>query len=73
MKGITVKEFGGPETCQYVSDLPIPEPNDNQIQIRVHAAGVNPVDTVRTAPWFEGALFLSCDVVFCRYRNVLHK
>ena len=48
MKGITVKEFGGPEACQYVSDLPIPEPNDNQIQIRVHAAGVNPVDTVRT-------------------------
>jgi NADPH2:quinone reductase len=62
MKAILVKEFGGPEVCKVVSDLPIPEPNDNQvsfilfqnflyyflkfkIQIRVHAAGVNPVDT----------------------------
>jgi NADPH:quinone reductase-like Zn-dependent oxidoreductase len=47
MRGITVKEFGGPEKCVYSTSLPIPEPNENQIQIKVYAAGVNPVDTVR--------------------------
>ncbi|CAF0822396.1 unnamed protein product [Brachionus calyciflorus] len=45
MKGILVHEFGGPEACKYETSIPIPEPNDDQIQIRVHAAGVNPVDT----------------------------
>jgi NADPH2:quinone reductase len=45
MKAVVVKEFGGPEVCKLESDLPIPEPNANQIQIRVHAVGINPVDT----------------------------
>lgn len=45
MKAILVREFGGPEVCQIVKNVPIPEPNDNQIQIKVHATGVNPVDT----------------------------
>lgn len=31
MKGITVREFGGPEVCEYSTDLPMPEPNDNQV------------------------------------------
>lgn len=31
MKGISVKEFGGAEVCKYFTDLPIPEPNDNQV------------------------------------------
>lgn len=31
MKGISVKEFGGPEVCKFYTDLPIPEPNDEQV------------------------------------------
>lgn len=31
MKAIIVKEFGGPEVCKVVKNVPIPEPNDNQV------------------------------------------
>jgi NADPH:quinone reductase len=44
MKAIVVKEFGAPEQMRLeeVSDL---QPDENQILVRVKAAGVNPVDT----------------------------
>lgn len=45
MNAILIRQFGGPEACEYVSNIPIPEPNDFQIQIKIHAVGVNPVDT----------------------------
>lgn len=32
MKGILVKNFGGPEACEYETNIPIPEPNDDQVQ-----------------------------------------
>jgi NADPH:quinone reductase-like Zn-dependent oxidoreductase len=35
--------FGGPEVVQ-LEEVPRPEPGPNQILVRVHAAGVNPVD-----------------------------
>ena len=31
MKAILVNEFGGPEVCQLQADVPIPEPNANQV------------------------------------------
>ncbi|MBI5100142.1 MAG: alcohol dehydrogenase catalytic domain-containing protein [Nitrospirae bacterium] len=44
MKAICVHEFGSPEVMKIeeVSDL---KPDAGQIVVRVHAAGVNPVDT----------------------------
>ncbi len=44
MKAIVVEEFGGPEVLRLkeANDL---EPAENQILVRVAAAGVNPVDT----------------------------
>jgi NADPH2:quinone reductase len=44
MQAIVVKTFGGPEvlTLATVAD---PEPGDGQALVRVHAVGVNPVDT----------------------------
>ncbi|HSK72781.1 MAG TPA: NADPH:quinone reductase [Pyrinomonadaceae bacterium] len=44
MKAIVIREFGTPEVMKLeeVSDL---EANENQILVRVKAAGVNPVDT----------------------------
>ena len=43
MKAVVVHEYGGPEVLKY-EDVPRPEPKDNEILVRVIAAGVNPVD-----------------------------
>jgi NADPH:quinone reductase-like Zn-dependent oxidoreductase len=44
MKAIIAHEFGGPEVLKY-EDAPRPRPGENEVLIRVMAAGVNPVDT----------------------------
>jgi len=43
MKAIVVHEFGGPDVVK-LETLPDPTPADGQVVVRVHAAGVNPVD-----------------------------
>jgi NADPH:quinone reductase-like Zn-dependent oxidoreductase len=43
MKAIVIHEYGGSEVLKY-EDVPRPEPSDNQLLVRVIAAGVNPVD-----------------------------
>jgi NADPH:quinone reductase-like Zn-dependent oxidoreductase len=43
MKAVVVHEYGGPEVLKY-EDAPRPEPKENEILVRVIAAGVNPVD-----------------------------
>ncbi|HUA45152.1 MAG TPA: NADP-dependent oxidoreductase [Solirubrobacteraceae bacterium] len=43
MRAISQDELGGPDVLKLVT-LPIPEPGVSQILIRVHAAGVNPID-----------------------------
>ncbi|HEX4205186.1 MAG TPA: NADP-dependent oxidoreductase [Ktedonobacteraceae bacterium] len=50
MKAIGVNIFGGPEALQVV-DLPEPHPGVGEVRIRVHAAAVNPTDTVFRAGW----------------------
>src|SRR5262249_36772170 len=48
MKAVVIHEYGGPEVLKY-EDMPRPEPTDNQLLVRVIAAGVNPVDgTIRS-------------------------
>lgn len=44
MKAIRVHKFGGPEVLR-VEDVPKLEPGRGQVVVRVHAAGVNPVET----------------------------
>ncbi len=44
MKAIRVHEFGGPQVMK-LEDVPDPKPGAGQVVVRVHAAGVNPVDT----------------------------
>src|SRR6201996_4590965 len=43
MKAIVQHELGGPEVLQ-VAEVPAPEPIPTEVQVRVRAAGVNPVD-----------------------------
>lgn len=44
MKAIRVEEFGGPEVMKLVEVLQ-PRPEAGQVLVRMHAAGVNPVET----------------------------
>ena len=49
MKAICVRRTGGPEVL-VLEDLPDPVPGDGQLVVRIHAAGVNPVDVyIRSA------------------------
>lgn len=43
MKAIRVREFGGPEQLK-LEEVPDPQAGAGQVLVRVHAAGVNPVD-----------------------------
>lgn len=45
MKAIRVSEFGAPSVLKFCTDVPIPAPGPKQVLIRVHACGVNPVET----------------------------
>jgi NADPH:quinone reductase-like Zn-dependent oxidoreductase len=43
MKAIRIHNYGGPEVLQY-EDAPRPKPQAGEVVVRVHAAGVNPID-----------------------------
>jgi len=45
MKAIVAHEYGGPGVLKY-EEVPRPEPKEDQILVRVIAAGVNPVDAM---------------------------
>jgi NADPH:quinone reductase-like Zn-dependent oxidoreductase len=55
MKAVRVHEFGGPEVLKY-EDAPRPEPAAGEVLVRVHAAGVNPVDWKVRAGYTKGFL-----------------
>ncbi len=44
MKAIRVSEHGGPSVLK-LEEVPTPQPGPNQVLVRVHAVGINPVDT----------------------------
>jgi NADPH:quinone reductase-like Zn-dependent oxidoreductase len=43
MKAIRIHNYGGPEVLKY-EDAPRPQPQAGEVLVRVHAAGVNPID-----------------------------
>jgi NADPH:quinone reductase-like Zn-dependent oxidoreductase len=43
MKAVIFEDFGGPEVLR-VTEVDAPTPGPKQVRIRVHAAGVNPID-----------------------------
>jgi NADPH2:quinone reductase len=44
MKAIRVHEFGDPEVLR-LKEVPTPQPGPGQVLVRIHAIGVNPVET----------------------------
>jgi NADPH:quinone reductase-like Zn-dependent oxidoreductase len=52
MKAVIYRCYGGPEVLEYV-DVPKPTPLDDEVLVKVHAAGVNPLDWhyMRGAPY----------------------
>jgi NADPH2:quinone reductase len=46
MRAIQMSEYGGPEVLQLV-DVPVPEPDDGEVLVRVNRAGLNFADTHR--------------------------
>ncbi|MET9604560.1 NADP-dependent oxidoreductase [Streptomyces sp. NPDC006512] len=53
MRAAVVNGFGGPERVE-IAEVPVPVPAAGQIRIRVHAAGVNPVDGAVRSGVFGG-------------------
>ncbi|XP_061489418.1 quinone oxidoreductase [Rhineura floridana] len=45
MRAVKVFQFGGPEVLKLQSDTSLPVPEENQVLIKVHACGINPVET----------------------------
>lgn len=43
MKAVCIYSYGGPGVLVY-EDAPCPHPGDGEVLVRVHAAGINPVD-----------------------------
>src|ERR1700736_7090319 len=53
MKAIRIHRFGGPEVLD-LEDVPVPQPCEKELLVRIHAASINPVDyKIRrgTVPW----------------------
>ena len=44
MKAIKVKEFGGPDVLR-LEQVTAPKPAAGEVLVRIHASGVNPVET----------------------------
>ena len=53
MQAILVEAFGDPDVLQ-LKDIPGPEPGPGQVVVRVHAAGVNPVEAyIRSGAYYR--------------------
>ncbi|HZR06015.1 MAG TPA: NADPH:quinone reductase [Candidatus Udaeobacter sp.] len=44
MKAIRVQEFGDPEVLRF-GEVPTPQPGPGEVLVRIHAIGINPVET----------------------------
>jgi NADPH:quinone reductase len=60
MQAIAFNSFGDHTVLELKKDFPIPEPNDNQIQIKVHAVGVNPYDGLVRAGYVPKPINFPC-------------
>lgn len=53
MSGVVLTGHGGPEKLEYRTDLTVPTPSDNEVVIKVGAAGVNNTDINTRIAWYS--------------------
>src|SRR6516165_5572727 len=55
MKAMGIQRFGGREVLESL-ELPVPQPGPHEVLVKIHAAGVNPVDWKIREGLFEGRM-----------------
>ncbi len=53
MSGVLLVGHGGPEMLRYDNNIPTPKPKQNEVVIRVSAAGVNNTDINTRIGWYS--------------------
>ena len=53
MKALVCREFGSPESLDFVTDWPVPDPGDGEILIETAAAGINFPDLLMIAGHYQ--------------------
>jgi NADPH2:quinone reductase len=55
MKAIRVHEYGGPDALRY-EDVPLPEPEANEVRVKIAAIGLNFIDIYQRSGQYKGNL-----------------
>ncbi len=66
MKACTINQFGGNEVIQYVDDMPIPKPAQDEILVKIRYAAVNPVDWKIRQGYFSSFLARNLPLILGR-------
>ena len=53
MRGVVLVGHGGPEQLHYRDDLPVPQPAEGEVLVRVGAAAVNNSDINARVGWYS--------------------
>lgn len=55
MKAVRVEQFGGPEALK-VMDVPLPEPGEGEVRVKIEAIGVNFLDIYQRLGRYQGSV-----------------
>ncbi len=53
MRAVVLTAHGGPEVLQMRDDWPVPQPNDDQVLLKVGACGMNNTDVNTRSGWYS--------------------